>query len=134
MDVLETGLPRRRKLLVVDDEQNVLVGMRRFFQANGFDVDVAQEREEAEALLDHATYDCLIADLCITEGRGPDGLSLVEQARAASPRTRIVVLTAAADAATRDETMRLGADVFLRKPAALADVLAAVRSLAGARS
>ena len=131
MVTTESESRSRKRLLIVDDEQSVLVGMRRFFQASGFDVDVAQEREEAEALLDHGSYDCLIADLFITQGHGPDGLSLVGQTRASAPRTRIVVLTAANDAATQDETMRLGADVFLRKPTALADVVAVVRSLVG---
>ena len=67
----------RKKLLIVDDEQSVLIGMQCFFVANGFDVDCAQEREEAEALLDHTRYDCLIADLFLTQGHGPDGLDLI---------------------------------------------------------
>jgi hypothetical protein len=48
-----SGLPAMSpRLLVVDDEDSILVGLRRFFDACGFHTDCASEREEAAALLD----------------------------------------------------------------------------------
>ncbi len=123
-----------KRLLIVDDEPSILTGMQRFFVAAGYRVDCAVEREEAEALLDHVAYDCLIADLCLTTGHGPDGLALIGHARAISPRTRIVVLTAVQEGATETEARRLGTDAFLRKPAALGDVARVVGELVGAAS
>lgn len=122
---------KRKRLLIVDDEQGVLVGMQRYFQSAGFLVDCAREREEAEALLDHVQYDCLIADLCLTEGHGPDGLDVIGLARTTSPRARIVVLTAVEGSATETAARRLGADLFFRKPTPLADLARAVNSLLG---
>jgi DNA-binding response OmpR family regulator len=125
--------PGRPRLLIVDDEPSVLVGMQRYFQAVGFQVDCAGEREEAEALLGHVPYDCLIADLCLTQGHGPDGLDVISLARAASTRTRIVALTAVEGSATEEEALRLGADLYFRKPAPLSEVARAIGELLGVR-
>jgi DNA-binding response OmpR family regulator len=121
----------KKKLLVVDDEESILVGIQRYFQSDGYDVDCAREKEEAEALISHVAYDCLIADLCLTTGHGPDGLGVIGYAREASPTTRIVVLSAAESSDTEDEALRLGADVFLRKPTPLAEVGRVVAGLVG---
>jgi two-component system response regulator RegA len=111
-----------KRLLIVDDEPSILVGMRRFFLGLGYTVDCAEEKEEAEALLAHVCYDGVIADLCLTTGFGPDGLSLIGHAREASPQTRVIVLTAVEGEATEAVALRLGADAFLRKPTALDEV------------
>ncbi len=121
--------PTRPRLLIVEDEPNVLVGMQRYFQDVGFHVDCAREREEAETLLERVPYDCLIADLCLTRGRGPDGLGVVGLARTTSPRTRIVVLTAFEGAEAEAEALRLGADLYLHKPMLLAEVVRMVNGL-----
>ncbi len=104
--------------------------MRRYLQDVGFRVDCAREPKEAEALLERSSYDFLIADICLTQGRGPDGLEVVGYARAVSPRTRIVVLTAIEDPAAEAEARRLGADLYLHKPVLLAEVVRLVNGLA----
>ena len=123
--------PYKPRLLIVDDEPSVLVGMGRYFQAVGFLVDCATEREEAEALLGHVAYDCLIADLRLTQGHGPDGLEVIGLARTVSLRTRIVVLTAVEDSETEAEAIRLGANLYLRKPVPLSEVARAMNELLG---
>jgi DNA-binding response OmpR family regulator len=122
------------RLLIVDDEPNVLVGLQRYFQTVGFQVDCASERREAEALLWLVPYDCLIADLCLTQGHGPDGLELIGLAREASPRTRIVVVTAVEGSEVEAEAVRLGADLYLRKPMLLSEVVRLVNELLAAAS
>jgi two-component system OmpR family response regulator len=126
------GVPSGTKhILLVDDVDAILAPMSRYFRNLGYDVDCAREREEAEALLSHVRYDCLIADLCLTTGHGPDGLAVIGHAHEASPVTRIVVLTAAESSDTEGEALRLGADVFLRKPTPLTEVARAVAGLVG---
>jgi DNA-binding NtrC family response regulator len=105
-----------KRLLIVDDEQSILVGMRRYFRSLGYEVDCAVEREEAAALLNHVSYACVIADLCLTEGHGADGLDVVAHVQARCPDTPVVVLTAYGSAASELEARRLGAAAFLPKP------------------
>ena len=119
------------RLLVVDDEENTLVGMRRYFRAAGFDVDCANEREEAVALARHVGYDCAIVDLCITPGHGPDGLDVISSVREHCPSARIVVLTAIGASDTQQEALRLGADEILQKPQPLHRVLESLRGVMG---
>lgn len=111
-----------KRLLLVDDEENVLVGMRRYFKSAGFDVDCAAEREEAEALIDHVDYAAAIVDLGLTAGHGPDGLQVIQRLRQRCPHARILVLTAFGNPETRDEALRLGADAFCQKPRPLAEI------------
>lgn len=120
-----------RRLLLVDDEENVLVGMRRYFKAAGFAVDCAREREEAEALLRHVRYECVVLDLCLTPAHGADGLDVIGVVREYCPAARVVVLSASGAPERRLEATRLGADVYLRKPQPLAHVHATIEALLG---
>jgi DNA-binding response OmpR family regulator len=120
-----------RRLLVVDDEEHILLGMRRFFEASGFEVDCASERSEADALARHRSYDAVIVDLGLTPGHGPDGLELIPSLREHCPAARILVLTAVGVADTRDEALKLGADRFLQKPQPLDRILGVFRELLG---
>lgn len=116
------------KLLLVDDEESVVVGMRRYFRACGFAVDTAGGRVAAEALLTRQTYDAIVVDLGLTAGHGPDGLEVVLLARQVCPAARIVVLTAFGSAEIEAEARRRGADVFLQKPRPLPDVRSAIEA------
>lgn len=119
----------------MDDERNVLLGMRRYFRAAGFEVDCAAEREEAEALLAETTpYDAVVVDLRITAGHGPDGLRLIGCAREWCPAAGIVVLTAFGSAEIQAEALRLGADAFFQKPQPLAEIRGTLETLLGAAS
>ena len=118
-----------RRLLIVDDEPNVLAGMQSYLQPLGFRVDCARMKDEAEALLERTSYDCLIADLCLTPGRDPEGFEVIRFARAVSPRTRIVVLTALEGQDTAAESLRQGADLCLHKPQRLSEIVRIVNEL-----
>jgi DNA-binding response OmpR family regulator len=119
------------KLLLVDDEKNVLVGLDRYFRVAGFQVDCAREREEAEAMLADGGYDAVLVDLSLTTGHGPDGLGVVQVARDCCPRARIVVLTALGSLAVQQEAYRLGADAFLQKPRPLEEIRGALEGWYG---
>ncbi len=121
------------RLLLVDDEVNVLVGMRHYFRALGFAVDCATEREEAEALLSSVAYDGVLIDLNLTAGRGPDGLNVIPSARDSCRNARIVVLTASGSAEKEAEALRLGADAYLQKPQPLEKVREALEGPAAGK-
>ena len=127
--------PPSKRLLLVDDEQNVLVGMRRYFQAAGFDVDCAGGREEAETLLSGTTsYDGVVVDLSLTAGCGPDGLRLLTCVRDHWPAAAVIVLTAYGSAEIQAEALRLGASAFFQKPHPLAEIRRTLEQLIAAAS
>ena len=131
---LRYGTAVGERLLLVDDEEAILTGMRRFFEAHGYHVDCASEREEADALLDCVAYDCVVVDLCLTPAHGADGLEIITHVRSRLPNLPIVVLTAHGSEAVEAEARERGADAFLRKPQALRGLDAVIRDLVQVRA
>jgi DNA-binding response OmpR family regulator len=118
-----------QKLLLIDDEENVLIGMGRYFRLSSFHVDCARDREEAEALLSRVVYDAAIVDLCLTPGRDTEGLEVIDLVRTRCPASRVVVLTAFGSAESQAEARRLGADLCLQKPRPLREIHQVLRKL-----
>lgn len=111
-----------RRLLVVDDEENILFAMSRYFLAKGYEVDSAREAEEALALLANAPYGAVIADLRLTGVHGAEGLEVISYVREHCPWTRTILLTAYGSPELEVEARSRGADAVLRKPQSLANV------------
>jgi DNA-binding response OmpR family regulator len=110
------------RLLVVDDEEPILFALSDYFTAHGFRVDCARELEEAEALLAHVPYACLIADLRLTGTHGAEGLELVSFVRRSCATTRIILLTAYGTGEIERSARLRGGDAFVHKPIALQDL------------
>ena len=69
------SLGNAMRILVVDDEEPILFAIRDYFEPLGWQVDCAQELEEAEALLSHIRYTLLIADLRLSGSTATRGWS-----------------------------------------------------------
>ena len=70
----ETSLPRRKlKILVVDDEEEILKNVKEYLDVLGFEVKVARSAKEAKRLLEAESFDFLLVDL-IMPGKGGDWL------------------------------------------------------------
>jgi ActR/RegA family two-component response regulator len=120
--------PLPKHLLVVDDEESICFSMSEYFSHHGFAVDTAKEIDEAEQLIRSKKYAVIVQDLRLGTSHN-DGLEIVRFVREASPDTRIVVLTAYGSMEIEDETMRTGADAFLRKPKPLSQVAQVIQGL-----
>ena len=117
------------RMLVVDDEDSVVIAFRKYFSRHGFHVDIAREREEAEALIVTSHYDIVIADLRLSWSHGAEGLELLRFVRTQSRGTRVVILTAYGSPDVERAAQELGGSVFMQKPKPLAEVAAAVTAL-----
>src|ERR1700682_4867667 len=115
--------------LVVDDETSVVIAFRKYFSRQGFHVDIAGEREEAEALIVTSHYDVVIADLRLSWSHGSEGLELLRFVRAQSRGTQVVILTAYGSPDVERAAQELGGSVFMQKPKPLAEVADAVAAL-----
>ena len=106
--------------------------MSEYFTQHGFNVDTAQELEEAEELLGKNTYEVVIQDLRIGP-RHREGLEIIKLIRERNSETRIVVLTASGSSEVEDEVLRSGADAILRKPKPLSQVAQVIQGLVESR-
>jgi DNA-binding response OmpR family regulator len=113
---------RAERILIVDDEELIVLAMRRYFQGLGYVVDSAHELEEAQALLANRTYDLVIADLRLTGIGGVEGLQIVSDVHQRCANTRVMLLSAFGTPEIERESYNRGADAFLHKPKAMMEI------------
>jgi DNA-binding response OmpR family regulator len=118
-------------LLIVDDEDAILFAMREYFMIRGYRVDCARGLDETATLLSRHPYSAVIADLRLGGSHGTEGLEIVDQVRARSRGTRVILLTAYGSPEIEREARRRGVDAFLHKPRPLPELAGIVRALLG---
>jgi two-component system response regulator MprA len=115
------------KVLVVDDERAVRESLRRALELEGYDVDLAADGEEAlERLFEATGVDAVILDVLMP---GIDGLEVCRRLRSDANAVPVLMLTARAEVDSRVAGLDAGADDYLPKPFALAELLARLRAL-----
>ena len=115
------------KILVVDDERAVRESLRRALELEGYEVELASDGEEALGRLAlEPPVDAAILDILMP---GIDGLEVCRRVRANQNPIPVLMLTARAEVDNRVAGLDAGADDYLPKPFALAELLARVRAL-----
>jgi two-component system OmpR family response regulator len=116
--------PPRPRVLVVDDEPEIRDFLVRALVADGYAVDSGSNSADGlrEAMARH--YDLVILDLVMP---GADGRTVLENLRRERPGQPVLVLSCVSDVATKVHCLDLGAQDYLTKPFALAELLARVR-------
>lgn len=132
MQSFQNPKPRPR-MLIVEDEAAVLAALKKFFTREGYDVDTAQELEEAEALIMTSHFVLVIADLRLSWSYAVEGLEILRFVRQHSRGTRVIILTAFGAPDIQQSAKALGAEAFLQKPAPLPEIAATVHRLLGDR-
>lgn len=124
---------RAARILIVDDEELIVLAMRRYFEGLGYLVDSAHELEEAQALLANRGYDLVIADLRLTGIGGVEGLQIVADVHQRCVNTRVILLSAFGTPEIERESYNRGADAFLHKPKAMMEIANVAMNLLDAR-
>ena len=117
------------KILVVDDERAVRESLRRALELEGYTVDLAEDGEEALERLrgsEEDEADAVILDVLMP---GIDGLEVCRRLRSDGNAVPVLMLTARAEVDSRVAGLDAGADDYLPKPFALAELLARLRAL-----
>jgi two-component system OmpR family response regulator len=114
------------RLLVAEDERDLAQTLRRALEEEEFAVDLAENGEEALYKIREMPYDAVILDLMLPI---LDGWSVLHMARADGIRTPVLLLTARDTIEDRVRGLNLGADDYLIKPFALAELIARVRAM-----
>lgn len=114
------------RILVVEDEKLLCDGIAEDLELEKYTVERCYDGAVAYQLLAEETFDLLILDLNLP---GMDGLDLLRTIRSDRPELRVLILSARAEVSDRVTGLDLGADDYLTKPFALAELEARVRSL-----
>lgn len=114
------------ELLVVDDHPELLELVTRSLERDGHRVRAAKTARAADALLAQDHFDVIVLDVALPDG---SGVEVCRRARSSDIATPILLLTAHARVEQRVEGLDAGADDFLAKPFAVAELCARVRAL-----
>ncbi len=114
------------RVLIIEDERKVADFINRGLRAERFAVDVAYDGLSGWDLASSVDYDLLILDLMLP---GLSGAELLRRLRQKGKRFPVLVLTARDATSEKVNTFEAGADDYLTKPFAFAELLARVKAL-----
>lgn len=114
------------RILLVEDERKVASFIARALRENSYAVDVAETGEKALELGNDANYDAILLDVRLP---GIGGVEVCRELRQQGVEAPVLMLTARTLVEQRVEGLDAGADDYLTKPFALAELLARVRAL-----
>jgi DNA-binding response OmpR family regulator len=114
------------RILLVEDEHRVASFVARALREQSYAVDVAESCERALALACQTCYDTILLDLRLPDG---DGVEVCRTLRNRGVNSPVLMLTARGMVEQRVEGLDAGADDYLTKPFAVAELLARVRAL-----
>ena len=121
----------QNKILIVDDEKNILWVLKKGLEKNNFHADTATSGEKALELLKKNEYLMMFSDIFM---EGISGLDLLEQSQQICPDLRIVIMTAQDSMNNTIEAMRLGAYDYLTKPFDFEEVFRLIEKVKTAKS
>jgi DNA-binding response OmpR family regulator len=118
------------KILIVDDEPNIVISLEFLMRREGFQVAVARDGEEAMSSIREDQPDLVLLDVMMPK---LNGFEVCEQIRAdpALAGVRIVMLSAKGRDAEIEKGLSLGANGYVTKPFSTLDLVLQVRSLLG---
>jgi heavy metal response regulator len=114
------------KILLVEDEKKVASFIKRGLEEEHFTVDVAYDGESGEFMALTSEYDLIILYVLLPK---KNGFEVLKSLRANGIQTPILILTAKGSIDDKVEGLNSGADDYLTKPFAFAELIARIRSL-----
>lgn len=115
----------RQRILVVDDEPELRQMLRRYLEAEGFDVAEANDGEKALSKINDARPELIVLDVGLP---GSDGFTVLQEIRKVSD-VPVIMLTARAEEVDRVVGLTIGADDYMAKPFSPRELVARVRAV-----
>ena len=105
----------KRKLLIVDDEELMRKSLKTCLTIKGYEVETAQDSDEAFKLIEEFNPDIMLLDLYLQKGLS--GIEILKRAKAMKPDLKVVMQTGFGEQKQiEQDCIRLGALKFLYKP------------------
>ncbi len=119
----------RSRILIVDDEPTILLTLSYALRSNAVEVVTAGRLEQAEAALQKAAFDLVIADVRMSGMLGVEGLELLTYIKRYWPRTKVIVMTAHGSDEVQQDAAARGADRYFTKPVDIKDLMRTIAEM-----
>jgi DNA-binding response OmpR family regulator len=120
-----------RKILIMDDDEQILSLLARTVEMAGFAAVTAENGRDGQRLLDKQPFDLVITDLIMPEKEGMETISYIKRH---FPHIKIIAISGGGRIGPETylpAALELGADMAFAKPFPMEDLTAAVRTLLG---
>lgn len=119
----------QKHILIVDDEEIILIGIKAIIEKHSHQVDMATNGARGIELLSQKSYDVLITDIIMPE---MDGLELIHYAKQRCPNIRIIAMSGGGRISDEDHLKKakeLGCDFIIEKPFPSIELIKAIQEL-----
>ncbi len=123
---MDTYMPRKIRILIVEDEAAIRTGLMDVFVFHGYDVDYAAEGPEGLRKALSGGFDLILLDIMLP---GMDGFEICDRIRAADPELPIIMLTAKSADEDIVQGLSLGADDYVAKPFSVVQLVLRVQAV-----
>lgn len=103
----------KSRILIIEDEPTMLLGMSHFLLSSGYAVKTCKDGADGLAVIEKEMFDLVITDLKLPKH---DGLTLLNKVKTVSPDTGVIIMTAYADVKTAVQAIKAGAFDYIAKP------------------
>jgi len=114
------------RILVVEDEPAIALGLRNDLKLEGYAVEVAEDGETAVQRAKESAFDLILLDVMLPR---KDGFAVARDLRRAGLKTPIIMLTARAQESDKVLGLELGADDYITKPFSPLELCARIKAI-----
>lgn len=112
-------MPENKNILIIDDEKNIRMTIKKALENAGYTVDTAINGEDGLKKLKDDKYPLILLDMKLP---GIDGLEVLERINERDYQSNVIMITGYGTVETAVETMKMGAVDYLRKPFKAAEI------------
>ncbi len=102
-----------KKVLIIDDEKNIRVTLKKALELDGYEVETAINGEDGLRKIEKVEYSVILLDMKMP---GLDGIEFLKKVNERQYKARVIMITGYGSVETAVETMKMGAVDYLRKP------------------
>ncbi len=119
---------KQKKILIVDDEPNIVMSLEYAFKKNDFEVYIARDGTEALEIANKEKPDLILLDIMMPE---MDGYETLKQVRGNKElmHAKVVFLSAKSKETDIEKGLKMGADSYLTKPFSIKKVISDIKEL-----
>ena len=117
-----------KKILIVDDEPNIVMALEYSLKKQGYEVFIARDGEEAIDILEYSAPDVVVLDIIMPNVDGYQTIKWIKNNKALV-NTKVVFLSAKNKNSDIEKGLELGADKYLTKPFSVKKVITEINEL-----